>query len=326
MAKVNTTTPTGRPPADELLNEFIFDKKCGQGENFTKFFNWCRSGEGWVDTTCFGVSGSSTPCVVYFSFDVADGFKYDRCEKRPRGIAYEEILYQEVQNVTGTPQPMVNESSSLRPEFNEPGDPTVIPRNVYYNKSCSLGKPCSGKDEIQSSIVPLTEERALEIKQFCEYQINPVIGMPWWLIVLIVLLTIAAVAGAFTLFWKYWLRRRIYGRQRGDRSSLGSEFTSAPISSALGVTSNKPSNLAAQSGQSGQSGIRVFHVPSIASGNMRSSRQSSRKPASMSSNSMRSNIPSTRSSLSRSRSRSLPRSKNSSAKPKLSLIDRSLKQ
>lgn len=298
-----------RPPADDLINEFIFDKKCAKGENFTKFFNWCRFGRGDIETVCYGLSGTNSPCFLYLLFDAPGNYDYDYCGgAKPGGRAFGVILNQANQNSTETPQSIINGSSTVNPVINttDPVIEEITPFNLYYKRVCFLGVPCTGDhDEIQYSTIPLSLERAKEIDSFCEYQINPVIGMPWWLILLIVALTIGAVAGAFALFWKYWLRRRIYGRQKGEKSSLGSAFTSAPISSATDMPSMKPN--VAPSGQSEQSGIRVFPGP-MSSNNLRSvPRPLSKKPLSMRPGSTASTTPSTRSNLSGTRSRSVSR-------------------
>lgn len=59
-------------------------------------------------------------------------------------------------------------------------------------------------------------------------------GIPIWAIILIILALIASLFIAFTLFYKNWLRRRIYGKRgqfsQSNLSTLESHWTASPVS------------------------------------------------------------------------------------------------
>lgn len=317
----STTIKPSRPPADKYINEFIFDKKCAYGANFTKFFDWCRFGTGSVESECRGISATTSNCYVklWFNVDPANRPNPNWCAGGSgRSLAFDDALNSFAGDVTTVNSTMTDGATinaTLNATTEEPSTtpmattlPSVnLPKNIFYSLNCPFSKPCTGKDQITPDLYELDTEFATKIMDFCEYQINPVIGMPWWLILLIVLATLTAVGIAFSLFWKYWLRRRLYGRQPGEAmSTMGSSYTSAPISNLSGASaynaSGAPSSIRVTSPSNLRSGIRV---PS--------------RPSSMRGSAIRSNLASNRSSLStgsrpRSRSSSRSRSKNPSQK------------
>lgn len=209
--------PGPRPPADDLINEFIFDKKCAHDKNYKEFWNWCRQGVGKFEAYCVNLSGATTNCRVQFEYNVNETQLPKPVPCPINATKFHESNIYGFANQTDKPSEAIQYMSAK------------LPTNIHYIRTCPTGPNCQ-KDEVQDGIKRLTDKRAQEIIDFCEYQINP--GMSWWLIALIVLLTIGAVGSAFAAFWKYWLRRRLYGGQPGDQfSTMGSSYTSAPISS-----------------------------------------------------------------------------------------------
>lgn len=283
-----------RPPADELLKEIIFDQKCyNNNDNSTRlpFLEWCSKGKGKISAVCLGLGGSNVNCTVNAEFDPPEKRAYV-LEDYVQPIWREEgHLATATETVNSTTSPLLNGSSTIGPSSTVPPPPDIkLPKKVKWEQICPVGL---GKNYTQRHSVDLTPDKAETIMDFCEYQLDPTRGMAWWLILILVLLTIAGVSAAFALFWKYWLRRRIYGKEPGETSSrVGSSYTSAPISSMSGVSQPsgfkrvsqaRPSTSGAQFSRASGSG-----VPSGRS----STRLHSR------SGSLRANNPSVRSSVS----------------------------
>lgn len=88
--------------------------------------------------------------------------------------------------------------------------------------------------------VILEEQEYRDIKRFCFQELyGPPAIMPLWLLLLIVFLTLLAVGTSAVLFWKYWLRQRIYGRARNQKRDIS--FRSKHTSRASQTLPRRPS-------------------------------------------------------------------------------------
>lgn len=190
--------PTGRsdgerPPSDVMVNEMFFDKKCGV-EGTRQLF-------------------------------------YENCMK-PSGSNIEGIKCKDVHGSSGV--------CDVELQFlfdNETTTPSVsadnqrIPTGLHYKHVCSFGPGKTGSN--WEADVMLPRDRMQEIIESCRQELfGPPPSLPLWLILLIIFLVIAAVSITAFLFWRYWLRQKLYGRGPGNgSSSFGSFYTSAPFSS-----------------------------------------------------------------------------------------------
>jgi len=236
-----------RPPADEIITEFFFDKKCGTGDTHDRFYDWCSSGNTTIrNVTCEGVGGDAGICTFEGKFSaiktLADSYGYlqdymiELYRAAPSELTNSTSLRPDQQNAT-----VSNSDKNLTTAANTTATtttttlaPEVKSANYefYYNHVCDFGGP----SKMQNRTDRITIDRSTfeKIKRICYQEMHGApYSLPWWMIVIIVMLVIMAVGTAASLFWKYWLRRRVYGRRTGEPTSdLGSMWTSAPFSSS----------------------------------------------------------------------------------------------
>lgn len=124
----------------------------------------------------------------------------------------------------------------------EPPNFPQVPTAMEYSLTCpndiQPSKSIVWGDKIEKFA---DREDFMKYSAFCYQEVWGVPNsMPWWLIVLIVLGSLLLVSVAATLFWKYYLKK-LFGKSSGHKSTLNTQFTSAPISSASVMDQkNKP--------------------------------------------------------------------------------------
>lgn len=256
-----------RPPADRIINEVFFDKKCGKGETNKQFFRWCMDPKQNTFTTkCQGIGGAKVLC------EGRGNFTY-----KTAGISYREYLdglndYLDDPNVVvrattssihtmssikTTISEMTTGKSTVgklttalsnmttavtpRPTTTKPSTPAyetpiTYPDRFKMRLSCGFSND-PGKLVPWDYDVGVTQTEFAKITKICYQEIYGPLGMPLWLIILIVLIVLSTLTVAGVLFWRYWLKRRVY-KQGGARSTMGSTWTSAPVSNASSFTSS----------------------------------------------------------------------------------------
>lgn len=187
------------PTNDQFFNDIFYNRKCGLGsqEDHDNFYSWCGGDKGAQNlTTVCEVAGSELMrCQITISFYPAE----------TRIVPYPEI------SAETTPSGIEN---SL-----------YCPNEVQPDKSLSW--PPAKRPFLEGNFQLYSKSCYQEIHGF-------IATIPWWMFLLIVLVCIAAVSVAAYLFWKYYLRKKIYP----TKSSLDARFTSAPISTTSSMKSN----------------------------------------------------------------------------------------
>lgn len=177
-----------RPVVDTFIGEVFFDRKCGkQGDPLREeFYKWC--------------SGEIKESKGAICYELAGGGENLKC------------------NVTVRWDPDTNQP--LEP----PDFPNYKPTGVVWSIFCPNEINPEKSGILNNAYSKFTDERELiEATKICRQELYGVEGLPWWLILLIILGVLLIVAGAFALFWKFFLRQKIYGR---NQSKMGSNFTS----------------------------------------------------------------------------------------------------
>lgn len=230
-----------RPPADVAYSEIFFDEKCGYGgeEEQKKFFSWCDKPSGPIQTKCMNFSGAKSACDMTVEF-------ISEAELSKKPVAKPIFLFQ---NESTTEQDTINltttQTQTPIPEFiTTQSLDTQTPAGIHFRHVCDLGP---GKPHIIDNEIKFTDRGDYDkIRTFCHQKIYGVDGLPIWLVILIILLIVLVLCGACFLFWKYWLRTRVYGKPRGGLSTMESHWTVGP--SVTGSTlSSAPSRSVSRS-------------------------------------------------------------------------------
>lgn len=162
-----------RPPADDLINEIIFDKKCGRKkEGREAFFKWCTGEREYVNNIrCSGLAGSSgQDCEVSASYYPGNG-------------------------------------TNLKPPYYTDFKPKGIKVKI---KCPNLANPDKAVDWPPIEAPFKNDDEFLKAAKYCRQELYGVDGLAWWVILLIILAVLLVLALAFYLFWKYFLRARYY--------------------------------------------------------------------------------------------------------------------
>lgn len=181
-----------RTPADNLINEVFFDKKCGLDGSHDRLYQWCSEvpAERLVKSRCEGISGSAGPCELEAAFVPSENYNTSK-------------LSEFVSNSTAVP-----------------GEPKFI----YIKHACSMGGEDSTKWTNETKFLPLPRDELDKIILNCRQELYGVEGMPLWLILLVAFLVVIAVSVAGSLFWKFWLKHKISKRNVPDGGSRSSNF------------------------------------------------------------------------------------------------------
>lgn len=188
-----------RPTGDALFNQIFLQQKCGVDSSFDPFFKWCAGYSKEVNATCRGVNDA---------VDVDCRFS----------------AYYLPENITLSP-----------PDFPE------VPVGIKWELFCPNAiQPDKNQTWFYDDDFFKSRDSYLNYNKYCYQVLYGVTGMwPWWAILLLVLGVITVVVIAASLFWRYYLRPKIYP----TKSTLDNQFTSAPISSVSTMIhgSKKPS-------------------------------------------------------------------------------------
>lgn len=192
----------GRPPADIIINEVFFDKKCGLEKSHDRFYKWCSvaSVGKKVKTQCEGISGSSGYC------DFEAAFVKDLNSPLDNLTDYEFIA---------------NDTSI--PEY-----PDKYPEYIYTSHSCNMG---GQKATVWTNVTKISPDLSERIVRACHQEMYGVSGLPLWLILLVIFLVLLAISIAGSLFWTYWVKKKL-DKKPGGSSRMSSRLTSAPFSSS----------------------------------------------------------------------------------------------
>lgn len=238
----------------DLLDEIFFKDKCGK-DSSQVFYGWCSAGavDSKVITFCepFGKHGQN--CTHLFRFTQDNIKNYS------------------------DPDPLKSGSTRTTTALNSTtpnADPNPVDAKFLYIKPwCKISNVPLDNDAYYSP--PIVKERIATIRLFCDQKLNGVQGMPLWLILLIIFLVLTAVITAAALFWRYWLRRRLYGPAPDEpRSALESHITSAPfssMSSSRAPPTTMPSMTSSNRSNS-RSRVPTTVMPSLAISNRSNSR------------------------------------------------------
>lgn len=243
-----------KPPADEAPNEIFFYKKCGKFGTDKQLFEGCMDPGKTTEIKgikCVGLGGSTGACDMDITFKFADGnsrsseLVMDDFNSRRHYYSLrqaQEVVNGSTTTTTATSVATSSEQASSTTELIITAAPDTskrVPTEFSYLHQCGFGpdKPTTK----WSDTIPLPRAKAEEIMEFCRQEVyGAPQALPLWLILLIIFLVITAVSISAALFWHYWLRKKLYGRQHGDTSgsTIGSTFyTSAPFSSASAIPS-----------------------------------------------------------------------------------------
>lgn len=276
-----------RPPADVAYSEIFFDEKCGFGgeQERDSFFRWCDNPRATFETKCSNFSGIKGPCDMKLEF-----LKKDRLPFAPLYVQRALTYVVDVEDVTNRPTTLPTASSTMMHQNSTTPktDLTTLaspvdedtPVALKYEYMCDFGEDKGHK--FKGVIEFKQSDDYDKIKTYCHQKIYGVNSTPIWLMVLIILLVVAAVTGAAFLFWKYWLKRRVYIKDTSRMSSgVESHWTLGPgVSSAASrVSSVRPA--------SQHSVTRSIRSGSVRSNPERSSSKRASKP--LSTSKMRSN-------------------------------------
>lgn len=176
------------PTGKELFKEIFLEKKCGvDTTTHDPFFKWCAGYSKSVVASCSNITNSQGLNCII--------------------------------NARYTP-----ENITLEPPYFP-----QVPTGIIYNMKCPNDIQPSKSILWDDAIEKFADrENYLEYNKFCYQEVYGLpLGMPWWLILIIVLVSLLIVTVGGTLFWKYYLRRIMYRH----KSTLDNQFTSKPISS-----------------------------------------------------------------------------------------------
>lgn len=247
-----------RPPADVAYSEIFFDEKCGYGGEKERedFFRWCDNPQGTFATMCTNFSGIKGPCEMTLEFLRKNQLPSVRYYVK-RSLMYMLDDDDDGDDVTATVSNGVplssNPTTKGMPKTSTTAstDLTTLPPpvdeeqpvGIKYDYKCEFGE---GKGQTLKGDIRFKQSDDYDkIRTYCHQKIYGVNSTPIWLIILIILLVIAAVAGAGFLFWKYWLKRRVYKKETSRMSSaVESHWTLGPgvSSGASQVSSIRPSS------------------------------------------------------------------------------------
>lgn len=106
---------------------------------------------------------------------------------------------------------------------------------LIIDTECDLG---AGKLVYKKHQSTLSQEKYDKVISFCRQEmLGPDSAIPWYWLLLLIIVLMIIVGGAFFLFWKYWLRKRVMGKQPGEEvSTIESHWTNSPMS----MTSSMP--------------------------------------------------------------------------------------
>lgn len=234
---VELLAQTDTPPADDIVNEVFFYRKCGRFKTDKVFFQNCINPTTGIikNIKCERLGGSSGAC----DFGIEYCFSQTKGQECPPGDIAPAVLIERAANDTVSTTVSTNLTTSTTPV---PSSTTVapvaqIPTGFRYYHTCSNG-PGKPSTIFNTKVVP--REKMEEVMEFCRQELfGPPKSLPLWLILLIIFLVITAVSIASFLFWRYWLRKKLYEKpQRENSSSFGSFFTSAPFSSRSAAPSS----------------------------------------------------------------------------------------
>lgn len=209
-----------RPPADVMPAELFFDKKCGKSsEEHDYFFKWCSNPtDSRISVNCTGVGGIKGDCRfgLKFGFELTKNMLVELQYLNPSSAVFS--------NTT---------ESSLTTVITTTESAPKIPNELVWNYDCHY----AGKKSGLGGRSILTTEVAEKIVKTCHQELYGY-TKPWplWLILLVILIILSTLSFAGFLFWKYWLRPKLYGRQAGGVSTLGSQWTSVPLSNSSAIS------------------------------------------------------------------------------------------
>lgn len=232
-----------RPPTDDPFSEIIFDRKCAtKPDDHNKFYRWCmfeaNAGSSQDTTaTCTGLGGGLGTCTLKA-----------RLSSKPnpfarylaQGVEYVRYIRQEIETttITSSPSDTTNVTkSNISTTTPIPNDNTDRVRYFYWQRECEAGgnKPT----EKSSGYKELTYEEADKLVRFCEQEIyGSPFGLPLWLLILIIMLVMTAVAVSAFFFWRSYTRR-----MDPDRTASGSFRGNSRMRSGLSSQATARSNL-----------------------------------------------------------------------------------
>lgn len=230
-----------RPPADVMPAEVFFDKKCGKkaGSEHDSFYRWCsKPVEKELTVNCTEVGGLKGDCIFKFRFG------FDKIKKRYAQLSSSDFdsssSFRELGLVDPKTGPKLDNSTNTTAPIGQPPIPQDPPRILFWDYKCAYGNKTSGI--LGES--KLSKDVADKIIRTCNQELYGVQeSWPLWLILLVIFIILVALTVAGGLFWRYWLRRKVYGRQAGEpASTLGSQWTSAPLSAYSDVSNQSKSS------------------------------------------------------------------------------------
>lgn len=217
LSTSTVSTPTLATETPEVVAtiyevEVIFEK-CGKDSD--KFYKWCSKGllNSKIETKCEGLFGTVGACDYKAQFTENDSIK-------PFRSGHIELLATNTTEFNSTTTPPVVDIVS---------PPTTgKPNFIYWKHICSMG---GSKKQNNDGFLKMDGDKYDKLTRLCSQKLYGVQGMSLWLILLICFLVLTAVITAFALFWRYWLRKRVYGPAPGETvSAINSQYTSSPYS------------------------------------------------------------------------------------------------
>lgn len=220
-----------RPPADKVINEVFFDKKCGYNETHDLFFTWCSRApiNQKVKAQCSGLTGTDIVCDFRGAF-----------------------VDNNSSNIDDLPEYVPDsDATTVVPSY-----PEKLPEYWSYRWICDYGGPT--KITNTNGTEKLDSDQADQIIMICRQELYGVQGLPLWLILLIIFLVLSAVTVSAGLFWKYYIKKKFYGHQHSTRT--GSQWTSAPYQSSDGKSKFSRFSLTRRSGSipTGSSNMKLI--------------------------------------------------------------------
>lgn len=250
-----------RPPADVSYKEIFFDEKCvGGNTGRDTFFKWCSNprSQPSIYTRCSNFSGTKGPCDMSLKF-----LTEDQLESVTRGIGKRFATSPILSPVMNSSTPGVATTlASTIGDSEDIGPPFVA---IRYNHTCDFG---TNKHSSIVGNIRFKESTDYDtIRTYCHQRVYGIpYALPIWLIILIILLVAAGVGGAFYLFWKYWLRRRVYGKEKSANiSNVESHWTLGPNLSNAGSTRSIRSGNSRQASSKSHSRSNPSSVRSLVS-------------------------------------------------------------
>lgn len=216
-AKTNSTVD------NEFIDDMFLGRKCGRGDpaEHDKFFTWCAKGElnEPVNTICEGVKSLFAACSLTATFS---GSPIDA----KRSLTQKVLRAAET---NGTSSSKNNSKVIIIPDL-----PKTFPKYLSFKHACKKGKAGWFNNTIKNYELG---ERGEKFVRFCHdemYNLPPKEEeAPLWPILLIISIIIIVFSVIVALFWRFWLKKRVFGKDNANASGRG-----GPISSQL---SSRPS-------------------------------------------------------------------------------------